>query len=313
NRQAAAHDLRETQGGYYPTVDLSGNLGREHTDIEAFKDTGDRSKSLSHRELGLSMSLMLYDGKATTSEVNRRGALLAAAGSRINGTRETVAFRAVEAYLDVLENQRLVELAQENVNSHRQTMRKVRLKAERGVSQRADVEQARGRLALAQSVLVAREGKLREAEIEYQRVIGETPGELLEPERHSLNLSSDTGINMDSLQQAISTATQTALVESPALQMAGREVDAAKDAVSGAKAAYLPRVDLEVTVNKDDNIAGVAGDRDSEAIMLVARWNVYRGGSDKAREKALVERHFAAKDTALDTRRDVEAGVAIAL
>ncbi len=312
-RQASAHDLREAKGGYYPTVDLSGNLGREHTDIYQFKETGDRSKSLTTREVGLSMSLMVYDGKATTSEVDRRSALLEAAGKDAASTHESVAFRAVEVYLDVLEGQRLVALAEENVGSHRQTLQKVRLGAERGVSQKADVAQARGRLALAQSALVAREGKLREAELKYRRVIGEMPDGLLEPAVNSSNLLQEKSISDDSLRLAITEGIQTALSENPSLQAARSEVDAAKAAVRGAKAAYLPRVDLQVKVNRDDNIAGVVGGRDSEAIMLVASWNVYRGGADQAREKALVKRHFAAKDTAVDTQRQVEEAVAIAL
>jgi adhesin transport system outer membrane protein len=47
--------------------------------------------------------------------------------------------------------------------------------------------------------------------------------------------------------------------------------------------------------------------------MLVLRWNLFRGGSDLAQERALSERRYAAIDSAANTRRDVEERVAVAL
>jgi outer membrane protein, adhesin transport system len=47
--------------------------------------------------------------------------------------------------------------------------------------------------------------------------------------------------------------------------------------------------------------------------MLVLRWNLFRGGSDRAQERAFAERRYAAIDAAADTRRTVEERVAIAL
>jgi adhesin transport system outer membrane protein len=47
--------------------------------------------------------------------------------------------------------------------------------------------------------------------------------------------------------------------------------------------------------------------------MLVMRWNLFRGGGDRAQERALAERRYAAIDSAASTRRDVEEKVALAL
>ena len=70
---------------------------------------------------------------------------------------------------------------------------------------------------------------------------------------------------------------------------------------------------LRADVNRNRNIGGFPGDSNNESLMLVMRWNIFRGGADQAQERALAERRYAAVDTAANTRRDVEEKVALAL
>ena len=46
--------------------------------------------------------------------------------------------------------------------------------------------------------------------------------------------------------------------------------------------------------------------------MILARWNLFRGGGDKAEELAAAERKTAAQDLVDDTKRAVSENVAIA-
>jgi adhesin transport system outer membrane protein len=68
-----------------------------------------------------------------------------------------------------------------------------------------------------------------------------------------------------------------------------------------------------LSANRNENIGGTRGKVDNEALMLVLRWNLFRGGSDRAQERAFAERRYAAIDTAANARRDVEEKVAVAL
>ena len=69
----------------------------------------------------------------------------------------------------------------------------------------------------------------------------------------------DGAVDQELLSSAIQEATDTAIVENPAMQAAQAEVEAADAAVKGAKSAFRPTVDLELQLNRDDNIGGVEG------------------------------------------------------
>ncbi len=311
--RASREDVTAARAGYYPSLDMVGRIGHERSSIKQLRANGSDARELGRREFGITASQMLFDGFATQGEVERRMALLSAAGSRTADVRESVAFAAAQAFFDVMKNRGLVSLARANVAAHQETLRKVSRRAERGIGRKADVDQGRSRLALAQSTLVAREGTLRESVANYQRVIGEAPGELRAPNPHDLGLAADGSVNATRLGEMVAEITAAATSAHPALKSAQAEVEAAAAAIRVARSGYWPSLDLEAGITRDDNVAGVAGERNTNSLMLVSRWNLFRGGADEAREMASAERHSAAKDNAADTRRIIEQNVAIAV
>jgi adhesin transport system outer membrane protein len=310
--RAAGFDLRQAKGGYYPRVDFDAGYGREHTNIKQLSQAGNDKDDLSPREAGLTVRQLLWDGFATKRDVERRVALLNSAEFSLSDTQEAIAFRATEAFIDVIRNRELVSLARENVVSHEKTLDNVQARYDSGVGNLGDVDQAKARFALAQSVLTAREGRLREAIARYERVIGETPDELATPGREQSGLVSQGTVDRPELSNAIDAAQNDAFTSHPAILQSEAEVTAAEASVKAAKAAYHPKVDLEGSLRRDDNIAGVEGNRNSDAIMVVTRWNLFRGGADKAQEQAAIERKSEALEAADDTRRAVAENVAIA-
>jgi len=310
---AAGHDVREARGGFFPSLDINGGIGAEESDIEQLERTDTAAGTLTRREFGATLRQMIYDGFATSSEVDRRTALLDAAQYNTRDTSESVAFEAVQVYLEVLRGRELVVLAEENVRKHQRVLDDVELKFRRGVGQRADVDQARGRLALARSTLTQREGRLAEALSSYERVVGALPGELAKPARSPSGLLRGGDPDPALVESAIGGALAVAEDRHPALLRARAEREASESAVKVARAAYHPRVDLEANVSRNENLSGVEGLRDSETIMLVGRWNVFRGGSDRAAEQAAVARKLAAEENIADIRRVIAENVAIAL
>ncbi len=313
NTRAAKFNIKQAKAGYLPTVDIRAGRGTEHTNIKQLKRAGTALGTLGKREVALSLSQMLFDGFGTKSEVERRIELLNASENSTSDTREAIAFRAVEAYLDVLRNQHLVDLAVENVKAHEETLSDVKIKVRSGVGTSADQLQAEGRIALSRSILAARQGQLKESESNYQRVVGSMPSDLLVPAPRSLNLVEHGEIAQQKLNQAIDDAYQTASNEHPALKSANAFYSAADAAIDAAKAANFPRLDLEMNVTRDDNVSGVDGIRNTESLMLVARWNLFRGGADQAQIDALSEQHYASLQDVADTKRAIKENVEISL
>lgn len=310
--RASVFDLRRARGGYYPTLDFDAGYGPEDTNSKQLKLAGNDRGTMDRRETGLTARQLLWDGFATRSEVERRVALLNAADYSLSDTREAIAFRAAESFLDVIRSRELVKLARENVASHQKMLGNVEARSDRGVGNRADVEQAVARLALARSVLTAREGALRESVARYERVVGSVPDDLTTPMPQASGLTAAEGVDQTQLDSAIANGMDQALDGHPAVLQSQAEAEAAAAEIRAAKSAYHPTVNLEGRLRRDDNISGVEGTRNSTAIMVVAQWNLFRGGSDKAAEMAAVERKSAATELIDDTKRAVAENVAIA-
>lgn len=312
NARASVFDLRGARAGYYPTLDFDAGYGPEYVNSKQLNLAGNDHDTMDRRDAGLTARQLLWDGFATRSEVERRVALLNASEHSLSDTQEAIAFRAAESFLDVMRASELVTLASDNVATHEKVLGNVEAKSSSGVGSRADVEQALARLALARSILTAREGALRESESRYERVIGNMPIGLVKPGRQPSGLTSPEGVDQSQLSSAISSSTDQAMGDHPAVLQSEAEADAADAEIRLARAAYQPTVNLEGRYRRDDNIAGVKGTRNSEAIMVVARWNLFNGGADKAAELAAVERKTAASDLVDDTKRAVTENVEIA-
>jgi adhesin transport system outer membrane protein len=311
--RAAREEVTQARAGYLPSVDVGAGLGKERSDIPQTRALGLSSLTLDRQEAGVTVTQRLFDGNATRSEVQRQSARLDAASGRLTDTRETVALRTAEAFLEVLKNRELVRLAEESLRAHVDTQSKVELRVKAGVSQRADLQQAQGRVALSRSIVSARAGGLRTAEAAYVRVVGGMPTDLRAPETPPGSLVRAGAIDDSAVARAIRQSVDAANASSPALAVAAAELAAAEAATESAKAPFLPRVNIEVAANRNRNIGGSPGDVNNELAMLTLRWNLFRGGGDSAQERALAERRFAALDSVANTRREVEERVAVAI
>lgn len=310
-RQSAKNELRQARGGYFPSVDVNAGVGREESNIKSLRSGGLDNRYLTRREFGIKLKQLVFDGFETQSSVERFGALAEAAESDLGDTREEIAFQAVGAFIEMLRHRQLTELAQQNVKDHEVAVEKVRQKV--SLTGNADLHQAQARLSLARSTLASREGRLREAASRYRRVVGTLPGDLVMPERLDSQAVSNGELEPQRLSRLMEETIKDALENHPALKSAQFGVNAASANASGAKAAFFPTVNVELSADRDANLSGVKGVRNNNALMLVGSWNLFRGGSDRARERALAAQREAAKQNLADVRRGIEEQVAIAV
>ena len=282
--RAAGQDVREARAGYLPSVDLDTRFGNEHSNIKQL-NRPNNDDNLWRRESGLTVTQLVWDGMATASEVRRRVALLNSVEHSLEDTQNALAFKAVEAYIDVLRHREFVELARSNVKAHEKVLQNVDAKSDSGVGNKADVAQARARLALAVSTLTARQGGLLEAEARYVRTIGDAPGELAKPNAVPSGLVKDGLVAQGDLAIATDAAQEDAVTQHPAVMRSKAEIQAALAVIKAARSGYQPRLDLQGSLRRDNDVGGITGNRDVSSLMLVARWNLYRGGADRAQQK----------------------------
>ena len=298
DREAIEQELRQARAEYLPSVDLRGAAGPEYTDSPVTRhrrNGNDGSTTLLRLESQLTLTQMLFDGFATQSEVQRQIARIDSASHRVQEAAEFIGLDAVEAHLDVLRNQALVELARENIEQHQRILGQVRQLEDRGAGSIGDVRQAESRLAEAENALATALGNLRDAEAFYLAVVGVAPVDLEEGL-----------IPLAAVPESPDAAASLASVTSPTVQIANADVDVAEAELRGARAGYYPNLDLELGASAGNDVEGLEGRDVNAQALLVLRYNLFRGGADIAREREAFLRIKEARENLRVAQRDSE-------
>jgi adhesin transport system outer membrane protein len=296
--KAAGNERDVASGGLLPQLDLTASLGQESRSSPA-RGSGNNTATTQ-----LTLNQMLFDGRFTPSEIKRLGYAKLTRYYELAEAFESVALEAVRAYIDVMRFRELVEVATQNYAEHRQITGQVEERAKAGVGRRVDVEQAVGRLALAESALLTELTNLHDVSARYMRIVGESPPASLAPlaEPFKLGVLPTT---TDALMRA-------GLQGSPTLNAAVENVRASSMAIESRKSAYLPRLELRANTGINNSTNGMAGNTQASGVQLVLNYNLFRGGADLARERQAVNQKEQARDLQEKACRDVRQTLSIA-
>ena len=273
--QASTHDQREAFGGYLPSLDVSASGGIGDRDYD-----GRGSYSRNYAEVSLTQ--MLFDGFRVRNAVARTEHSSRARYYELLNEAETKALESSEVYLSVLRHRELVTLAQKNVANHQRVQRHVSDRTGRGISNRADLQQIDGRLSLARSNLLTEIANLQSVTARFQRLVGRFPAEQLSPYQ----------VQTQAVPEELWQVLKTVYANNPALFAAFEEIQASEASYGEAKAGRYPTLELSARhgTYKNNNSFDKRSDPhsygDDTVIELRARYNLYRGGSDRAAERA---------------------------
>jgi len=273
--QASIHDQREAFGGYLPSLDLSASGGLADREYD-----GRGSYNRNYAEVSLTQ--MLFDGFRVRNAVARAEHTSRARYYELLDEAETKAFESSEVYLSVLRHRELVTLAQQNVANHQRVQRHVSDRVGRGISNRADLKQIDGRLSLARSNLMTEVANLQSVTARFQRLVGRFPAEHLDPYE----------VEVQAIPEELRQVLTAVYANNPALFAAFEDIQAADASYGEAKAGRYPTFELGARhgTYKNNNSFDARTDPDSyggeTVIELRARYNLYRGGSDRAAERA---------------------------
>ena len=299
---AAGNERDVARGGYFPQLDLTASTGRENRDSPLAPAGGYGSYNFNAAQLSLNQ--MLFDGMFTANEVKRLGYAKLTRYYELSEASETAALEAVRAYADVVRYRELVDAATQNYAEHKQVTQHVEERAAGGVGRGVDVEQANGRLALAESNLLTELTNLHDASARYLRVVGEKP---------PANLPSlPEPFKLGTMPPSIEVLMRDGLQGSPTLNAAVENVRAYKTAIASRKSPYMPRMDFRAYAAGENNTAGILGNTRYNGVELVLNYNLFRGGADIARERQAVDQSEQARDLQEKACRDVRQTLSIA-
>ena len=294
NFAAKGYAEQSARGSYYPSVDLASRIGREDRDTPLI-DLGD----FGYDATQFSITQMLFDGFATRDEVARLGYDKLSQYYNFKRASEEVALEVAVTYLDTVKYQRLVDFARANLQVHRSIHAQIAERAEGGVSQGVDLDQAVARVGLAETNLVIEVANLNDVLNRFQRLVGAYPG---------ANLAVPT-VPEGEIPELRGAALQIAYQRSPVINSAIENLRAAQAALNLTNAPMMPRFDLRYRNEVEHDTDGIDGRFNTEAVELVMTYNLFRGGADSARKREYYNLYNAAieerKQACLNVRQEI--------
>ncbi len=288
------------RGGLRPRVDLEASVGRTSDRISTRNPEGE---SLSRAGAALSVNQVLWDANLIRSDIERAGHEQRARWFEFLDASETIALEAVRAHHDVMRERELVSLAEDNYVQHKYASTQIASRVNAGVGRGVDLEQAKARLALAESNLTTETANLHDVTARYARIVGELP-----PQRVAASAASSAG-----LPGSAGEAATLAVQSSPAISAAIENLRSARSTTKGREGQmWQPRVEARLRTGLGRNLDGVPDQKRDTSAEVVLNWNLYNGGSDQARVRQAVDTVNQAADIRDKTCRDTRQQAAIA-
>ena len=270
NRNLMAHGLRQARGEFLPNLELVGRTGSQQYNSDSRRSVRVENDFESSSTASLTLTQTVWDGCLTRARVSRETSRLASSGFRVEDSAEVLALDAVTQYLQVMRQQKQLEIAKRYVTSHETLIATLEERQRSGVGSIVDLYQARNRLARTRASLKNAEGNLAAAEAAFFRITGLAPGVLA---------SFDA---MDAILPAsLSDALRIAEEKSPRIAALYTDLEAAGHNVRISKSRYMPTLTAELSSAYKDTVDSGRYTVDNSA-MLVLRWNLFNGGSDRA-------------------------------
>jgi len=185
--------------------------------------------------------------------VKRESTMIDAADWQAVSVKEQYILRAVEGVLELWKAHRLLELARENLQSHRRYVGQVKDIARVDIGKAADLATAQARVALAESVMANRLGRLEQMRSQWQQTTRLHWSVLKE----IMELGSLESLPLPAQESSLDQIIVNALANSAFIAKASSEVDAARSGVDVAKAQFNPTLYSEARMWRGSNLDGV--------------------------------------------------------
>jgi adhesin transport system outer membrane protein len=289
---AAKQVTLQAMGLNLPAINAQGETGEDHTKYIGIPPA---NQDMWHNRGSLSLSQLLFDGWGTWAQIHGQKARAESAANHAGEIAEFSSLDSTQAFLDVLRQRQLLQIARSNVETHLKILDTINAGAQAGTMTDGDVAQIRARLAFARATVASSEENLRQAETLFAQKIGDMPGSLVEPD-----------VPRSRLQPTVNDAVAEALLRNPTLQVTKTDIKATEADQVGADSLMYPHIDIEANGAVGDDIAGVPGNNQAATVLAVARWNLYHGGADQARIRETAYRTASAKEHRRQTLLQVE-------
>nr|WP_068172663.1 MULTISPECIES: TolC family outer membrane protein [Neokomagataea] len=218
---------------------------------------------------GVTVTQPLYQGGKTVAGTHAATDQVLAERAHLISTEQDVFMNVVEAYVGVIKDEQLLQLATNNQRVLEQQLHATEERFHIGEITRTDVAQAEAAVASATSERRQAEGTLQSAQAVYLQIVGiAAPPNLLPPQPLNLPIKSEQS------------ALQIAAENNPDVISSLFTEANQKDNVSVQIAAIMPKVSAQLMYQHSRNQGYGNSTLDNKAGMITFQVPIYQGGSE---------------------------------
>ena len=270
-REAIEFELSQARGLYAPSIDGELRNGVQRLDSPGTRFSGTSDDDMHRRESRLNITQNLFSGFNRRGERHNHAARVDASSHRIYERSEFIGLNVVRLYLEVGRQMKIVQFADDNLAYHKRIYGDLKEGQSSGSISVADTQQAEERVFSAEARVVEANEELNGANIRFLKLVGKP-----------LDNYQDPGSVVSFLPRTLPNAIGTARTNNPLIKIAKADLDAARALITKARSQYYPKLDLEVQGRAGRDLDGVHGREEEVRAELVLRWNLFRGGIDRA-------------------------------
>ena len=281
-------EIGKAAAGFLPTINLTGDIGPELIDSPTQRAVPGGKPWLRSKQITtLTVTQTLFQGFAVASATKSARLNKLVSESNFTTTIQNTLFEGITAYIDVLRQMQLAELALLNEETIQIQLNLEDERVQKGSGIAVDVLQAKSRLQLAKERRITFEGALEDAFSRYTQVFDHPPDidELIEP-------MPAAELIPDSLDATI----DIGLAENPAIINSDRQLELAREKRRLVRAELYPKLDLVSRANYEKNNSGTLGIRRDFSVLLQANWDLFTGLTSRANAAQAAFDYSASRD-----------------
>ena len=247
---AAREQIRVSEGGWLPTLGVTGTYGHQ----KQKKPEGTDDTDFAARSVDLSVTQLLWDFGNANSQIRASQIGLTRAQADLELRRQEVTLRGVSAFLNLRRAHETLMFALESENNIKKQTELEDALVARGAGLSTDVLQSKRQLASAQSRRVQAEGQLALARNEYRAIFLS--------EVADLNNLKKPLLPVDMVPSSLEEALNIAFRENPSLRVAAADTGLARENVNTTRSSsFFPKIDAIGESKYQKDSGGTAGEQ----------------------------------------------------
>ena len=294
-RDAAAFLLRQSQADYYPSVDLNADSGYQEMKREYGADT-----ELWRTYAKMRATQLVTDFGYTSGAIEKSKVFLKRAEHELETVQQQVLIEGITAYIDIVRTRERLKYAWQSENNIKKQARMEDAMVRKGAGVTSDVLQAKAYLARAQALRVQMEGRAANSRSHFRAVFKKSLSD------KDIRRFEFPAAPNDRLPLTLEAAIHRAMMNNPQIKLEKLDIDIAQKELDIRQAMNYPRLQLFAQGTMRDNDDGIEGYKNDLAVGAELKFNLYRGGGDRAAiRSALANLSSSGKELA-NTRHIIE-------